>query len=167
LLASTAVMQQEILAQLSASDSTLAREVGKAVAVPIKTSAPANKLPIPPVGNYLKKAEPAVAIRDRGSASWDQLQGLGERDWRVLLRIADPQVARLALTGADPHLVDKALAWLPTAEARRTRQKLEHPGPVSLRELDDARDELLDLAQELEAEGRLRLQLPRRTASAN
>lgn len=159
LRASSPHTRTEMLAQLSQTDTLLAREVARTI-VPV----PAATKPVVPARNDRVDACPAEFPSRR--LAFDDLAWLDERGWRVLLRVSDPQVVQFALAGANPRLVDRALAWLPREEARRTRHRLEHPGPVSLRDLDEARQELLELAYELEAEGRLRLPQPRRAAAA-
>jgi flagellar motor switch protein FliG len=159
LRASSAGVRNDMLARLFQSDALLAREMARSVA-------PAT-VPAKPLAQPAPKPQAADEPEPRPvELTFDDLVRLDERGWRVLLRISDPQVVHLALAGASPRLVERALAWLPREEAKRTRHKLEHPGPVSLRELDEARAELLELAYELEAEGRLRLPLPRRIAAA-
>ena len=59
---------------------------------------------------------------------------------------ADREIAVLALTGSCPELVGSVLALLPASEARQLRRALEHPGPLQLSDIEQARQELSRLA---------------------
>jgi flagellar motor switch protein FliG len=77
---------------------------------------------------------------------------LGELSDAALKRIfahADAQVVILALTGADDRLVQRILRQLSTAEAVALRKRLNHPGPLRLRDVDVAQQELAAIAVEL------------------
>ena len=85
---------------------------------------------------------------------------------RTLLAAADPQTALLALTGADQRLVSRVLRQLPPRDAAVIRQRLEHPGPVRLREIEQAQHELAALASRLAREGTIALPRSVRFAAA-
>jgi flagellar motor switch protein FliG len=88
---------------------------------------------------------------------FDDLVRADARTWGVLIEAADPEVVLLALFGAPPSLVSRILGRMPSAEAEAFRHKLDHPGPVRLSDVEQARQELADLARQLAGEGRIRL----------
>jgi len=96
-----------------------------------------------------KFAPPAVAF--------DELIEADDRTWSVLYQSAAPEGVMLALFGAPPALVERVLRRMPAGEAEVFRRKLEHPGPVRLRDGEAARQALADLARRLAGEGRIRL----------
>ncbi len=97
-----------------------------------------------------------------GRLEFDDLAELDSAAWATLLRTADSEIAVLALVGATPELIDRALERLPPGEARIVREQLDHPGPMRLRDVEQARQELADLARRLATEGRLSLSLMER-----
>ncbi|MGO8688221.1 MAG: FliG C-terminal domain-containing protein [Thermoguttaceae bacterium] len=75
---------------------------------------------------------------------------LAEADGHVLaavVRVADRNVLLTALIGAAPELVERLLAELPGAEAARARRELDRPGPLRLRDVEEARRQIARLAQ--------------------
>jgi flagellar motor switch protein FliG len=97
-----------------------------------------------------------------GRLEFDDLAELDGAAWATLLHAADSEFALLALIGATPELIDRALQRLPAGEARIVRQQLDHPGPIRLREVEQARQELANLARRLATEGRIALGTPER-----
>ena len=69
----------------------------------------------------------------------------------------DSAIAVLALVGAPPELIGRALERLPSGEAQIIRRQLDNPGPIRLRDVEQARQELADVARRLVTEGRLSL----------
>jgi flagellar motor switch protein FliG len=88
---------------------------------------------------------------------FDDLVEADGRTWSVLIEAAEPEVLMLALFGAPPAIVDRILRRMPSAEAQSVRHKLDHPGPVRLSDVEQARQELADLARRLVGEKRIRL----------
>lgn len=87
----------------------------------------------------------------------------------VLKRIfaaADPQVALLALTGADETLVLRILRQLSPTDAQALRRRLNHPGPIRLRDIEAAQRQLAQLAGELAAAGEINIPQQRGFAAA-
>jgi flagellar motor switch protein FliG len=97
---------------------------------------------------------------------FDQLPQLDDEALRQVLAAADPQLTLLALTGADERLAGRILRKLPARDAAVLRERLEHPGPVRLRELDEARAELAAIASRLVREGQIELPPSLRFAAA-
>src|SRR5262245_31735331 len=97
---------------------------------------------------------------------FDDLAQLTEADLTAVFVAADPEVALLALTGADERMASRVLRWLPARQAAAVRRRLEHPGPVRLREIDEARCELAALASRLAKEGTITLPRSVRFAAA-
>jgi flagellar motor switch protein FliG len=96
-----------------------------------------------------------------------EMQGAG---WAEVMRVAESEVAVLALVGAPPALIERVLAGLPGGEAAIIRQRLDHPGPTRLRDVEQARQEIAALARRLATQGRITLppmlrQLPVGTAA--
>ncbi len=79
-----------------------------------------------------------------------------------VLAAADPEVLILALAGAAAEFAQAALRRLPTRKARLVRQALQNLGPTRLSDLEQAQQELANLAQRLESQGRLSLPNGRR-----
>ena len=85
------------------------------------------------------------------------LQRLDDEALASVLAAAETEVARLALAGADPALVERVLAQLSPAEARRVRRLIERLGPTSLSDVEQAQAELARIAHEMAVQGRIDL----------
>lgn len=85
---------------------------------------------------------------------------------RAVFAAADTEVALLALTGAEPRLIARILRKLPPAEATVLRNRLEHPGPLRLRDVEQARFALAAVASRLAHEGAIELPASVRFAAA-
>jgi flagellar motor switch protein FliG len=81
--------------------------------------------------------------------TFDELAQLEEESLRLVFAEAEPQLALLALTGADERLVSRILRTLTAKDAAALRRRLEHPGPIRLREIEQAREELAAIASRL------------------
>lgn len=73
----------------------------------------------------------------------------------AVLRTALPEVVLLALAGAPPELVDRVLRRLPLDEGRTLRYALDHLGPTRLSDVEEAQQQLADVAMHLEETGQL------------
>jgi flagellar motor switch protein FliG len=108
--------------------------------------------------NNLSRNDQALAEKlGPARLEFDDLAELDGAAWATLLRTADSEIAILALIGATPEVIDRALERLPPGEARIIRGQLDNPGPIRLRDVEQARQELADLARRLATEGRLAL----------
>jgi flagellar motor switch protein FliG len=97
---------------------------------------------------------------------FQQLTALDDRAWAKVLRAADPELALLALSGGPPDLVRRLLGQLPPRDARLLERKMEQLGPVKLRDIDLAQQQLARIAARLAERGEIRLPRPKRFATA-
>ncbi len=75
--------------------------------------------------------------------------GLADLDEGLLAEVFDkagPELMLPALFGAAPELIQLVLAGLPQVEAEAIRHKLDHPGPIRLRDVEEARREVARIA---------------------
>ncbi|MCS7305068.1 MAG: hypothetical protein NZ602_08190 [Thermoguttaceae bacterium] len=105
--------------------------------------------------------DPALADRLATSRSvqvrFEELIGLDAVSLRRLIMAADFEVLVLALTGAEQVLVDRVLDLMPETDAQVVRKRLQNPGPIRLRDVEEARRRLAVLAERLAQEGQIRL----------
>lgn len=148
-------LRKRMLGQLAHRDQTLVRQLGYLEAT---TSRPnpvaatqaakltaASHVPTPPT-------KPA-----RSALRFSQLTELSDAALKRIFAAADPQLLILALTGADECLVQRIVKQLPAADAAALRQRLNHPGPVRLRDIDAAQEQLAQLAADLHEMGVVQL----------
>jgi len=110
-----------------------------------------------------------LAPFDDGDESWlafDDLELLDDAALRTVFAASEPTTALRALTGAEPRLLARILSQLPARQAAVLRQRLEHPGAIRLRDIDDARRELAAVASRLAREGTIPLPQGVRFAAA-
>lgn len=106
-----------------------------------------------------------LAHRDPGLAEklgpkpirFDDLETADNRTWAQIVAAAEPDLLGVALLGASPALIARVLWQLDPLEADRVRMHLEHPGPTRLRDVEEARRQIAQLARELAIEGRVEL----------
>ncbi|HEX7450501.1 MAG TPA: FliG C-terminal domain-containing protein [Pirellulales bacterium] len=91
------------------------------------------------------------------SLRFEDLQRLDDEALAAVLAAAEPEVARLALAGAGPALVDRVLSQLQPAEARKVRRMIERLGPTRLSDVEEAQAELARIAHSMVLEGRIDL----------
>lgn len=91
------------------------------------------------------------------SLRFEDLQRLDDESLAAVLAAAEPEVARLALAGADSALVDRVLSELQPAEARKVRRLIERLGPTRLSDVEEAQAELARIAHSMVLEGRIDL----------
>jgi flagellar motor switch protein FliG len=95
-----------------------------------------------------------LASRDRAlaeklgprSLTFDDLADLEERVLAAVFEEAGPELMLPALFGAAPELVGRVLAPIPQADARAIRHKLDHPGPIRLSDVEEARRQVARIA---------------------
>jgi flagellar motor switch protein FliG len=85
---------------------------------------------------------------------------------RAVFAATDADVALLALTGAEPRLIARILRKLAYREATVLRERLEHPGPLRLRDVEQARFAVAAVASRLAHEGAIELPKSVRFAAA-
>jgi flagellar motor switch protein FliG len=105
-------------------------------------------------------------VNEQPWLAFDDLIQLGDAALAAIVAAADSEIALLALTGAEPRLVARILRKLPWRDAAAVRRKLEHPGPVRLREIEQARVALAAVASRLAHEGTIGLPAKLRFAAA-
>ncbi|MDX1947348.1 MAG: FliG C-terminal domain-containing protein [Pirellulaceae bacterium] len=106
------------------------------------------------------------ASDDSSLVDFDDFAALEDDALRRIFAAADPEVALLALTGADEALLSRITRQLPARGAAALRSRLNHPGAIRLRDIELARQHLADLARQLAAEGRIVLPGSRHFAAA-
>jgi flagellar motor switch protein FliG len=77
---------------------------------------------------------------------------LAELDLPVLAEVFDeagPELMLPALFGAAPALVNRVLSCFPAADARSIRHKLNHPDPIRLSDVEEARNRVARIASRL------------------
>jgi len=89
---------------------------------------------------------------------------LDDRSLRAVFAAADPAVLLLALTGAEERLLSRVIRQLPAKDAGVLRERLDYPGPVRLREIEQAQVRLAATACQLVQDGEI--QLPTRARFA-
>ena len=102
-----------------------------------------------------------LAHRDRALAeklgprqlTFNDMADLDERMLAEVFREAGPELMLPALLGAAPQLVSRALARVPQADARAIRRKLDHPGPILLGDVEEARRQVARIASRLNYRG--------------
>lgn len=97
---------------------------------------------------------------------FDDLLALADDALRRVLAAADPQIALLALTGADEPLVERILGQLPPRDAATLRRRLNHPGALRLSDIQAAQEQLAELARHLAEQGAIVLSTSRHFAAA-
>ena len=80
---------------------------------------------------------------------FDELTALDDAALSQVFHAAEPEVAQTALVGASPLLVERLLRTMASKEAKRLRRKLNHPGPIRLSDVEDARRQIAALAQRM------------------
>ncbi|MEI8371917.1 MAG: FliG C-terminal domain-containing protein [Planctomycetota bacterium] len=98
-----------------------------------------------------------LASRDRDLAEklgprqlmFDDLADLDESVLAEVFDEAGPELMLPALFGAIPQLVSRVLARIPHADARAIRLKLNHPGPIRLSDVEEARRQVARIASRL------------------
>ncbi len=98
-------------------------------------------------GRPERAAEPALRFEELPRLDSGSLAGL--------FRTAGGPLAATALLGAPAALVRRVLDGLPREHSRWLRRTLDEPGPVRLRDVEEARRRIAQLATELQREGRL------------
>jgi flagellar motor switch protein FliG len=121
-----------------------------------------------PVGDQeLPKRNPTeeVLVENRApneTLAFSGLAGLDDVSLAVVFGAVSPQVAILALVGAEETLVRRILRVLPRKEAAIFRKRLDEVGPLRLKEVEVAQSRLSQAASELLQQRRISLPIPQR-----
>lgn len=86
----------------------------------------------------------------------DDLENLSESELAALIAAASPELVRLALAAAPETLLERIIRPLDPKEARQFKRAIEKIGPTRISDIDQAQKQLLDLAEELSLDGKLR-----------
>ena len=164
------------LVDLEETDPEILREVEQALASRLRQQVPMRRRRVAGVraiegilracdGRVAGRIMQTLATHDRNLAEqvgppaldFDGLTKLDAGALKVVFEAAEPELAMAALIGAPPMLIDRVLRWFPPADARTIRHKLDHPGPIRLSDVENARRQIAELARRLAVEGRIRL----------
>lgn len=88
---------------------------------------------------------------------FEELFSLDDRDLRRVFAAAELPMLVLALTGSDDKIAHRILKQLPAQEAEILRQRLTHPGPLRLRDIEAAQREIVHIAHSLASRGEITL----------
>jgi flagellar motor switch protein FliG len=113
-----------------------------------------------------QQSKPRRKADDSVWLTFDDLLQFDDEALRAVFAAADTEVVLLALTGAEPRLIARILRKLPPREATVLRHRLEHPGPLRLRDVEQARFALAAVASRLAHEGAIELPPTVRFAAA-
>ncbi len=89
------------------------------------------------------------------SLSFDELPRLGAGSLAALFRKAGGELAVPALLGAPAALVNRVLGSLPRDDSEWLRRQLDSPGPIRLRDVEEARGRIMQLVAELQRDGQM------------
>ncbi len=84
---------------------------------------------------------------------FELLADLDDRSLTIVLRAVDAEIVLLALAGASPELMRRVERRLPNREARTLRRRIEHIGPVRLRDIEEAQKRIEAIAGSLVSQG--------------
>ncbi|MBI3838468.1 MAG: hypothetical protein HY288_11115 [Planctomycetia bacterium] len=89
------------------------------------------------------------------SLSFAELEHLNSASLTVVLHHAQPELLVLALAGAGPEFAERVFDLFPAEEAAALRAALRNLGPTRLSDVEQAQQELAELAHQLEARGEI------------
>lgn len=127
-----------ILDNLTTHDRSLAERLGGRA---VDTEATVQVDKSAPVERPMEEAEPTL--------HFDDLAGFDSHTLARIFAEADPELSMAALFGAPPALMNKIMQGLSPSEAAILRAKLNSPGPIRLSDVDQARQQIAELAQRL------------------
>jgi flagellar motor switch protein FliG len=157
--------RERVLLQLSRRNGALVGRLGLA---PVSRDLRANEAYRTTAFRY-RLQQPTTAEASLSAAAtvlaFADLVRLEDRSLEAVFAAAEPAVALLALTGADERLLNRVMRQLPARDAALLRARLENPGPVRLREIEQAQRELATIASRLAREGEIELPASARFAA--
>jgi flagellar motor switch protein FliG len=92
------------------------------------------------------------AIQTVPKRTFDDVSRLSDAQLAAVLQAADEQTVELALMGASPSLIDRALSVLSHSRAAQQRQAMCPFRPTQLRDIEAAQQSLADLAAQLDSD---------------
>jgi flagellar motor switch protein FliG len=116
----------------------------------------------PPIAAADAPADDVPAVQ----LEFDDLAELDDRALAAVLSAAQGELTLLALTGAPQWLIDRVLKQLPRGEAKALRKRIGQTGPLRLRDIERAQQQLARVATRLAVNGEIRLPRVRRFAAA-
>ncbi|MGI8980762.1 MAG: FliG C-terminal domain-containing protein [Pirellulaceae bacterium] len=143
-------LRGELLGRLAEQDQQLVRQLGYGGR--------------PEVSPFQYRLEPPPLLETNASTQdetaaeeFEELFSLDDRDLRRVFAAAAIPVLVLALTGADEKFTLRILGQLSPREADVLKQRLTHPGPLRLRDIESAQQEIVRLAHMLAGRGEINL----------
>lgn len=94
--------------------------------------------------------------------SFEDVAQFDNRSLAFVLRNVEPQLAILALAGADPSLIERILKQLPARDARAFRTRLRQIGPLRVSDVLESQNEFARTASHLISKGILRSPTPKK-----
>jgi flagellar motor switch protein FliG len=161
--------REALLAHLEACDRRIAQQLGYTHRAHGRDAAFVHKIVSP--NEEGGREHPPVTDRTRPSDSasaldFNDLIELGDVALTKVFRAADPGTTLLALTGASQQMLDRILRRLPLREARRFRRQMEQLGPTRLSDLEQAQQQLAELAGRMADQGEILVPKYRRFTAA-
>ncbi len=96
--------------------------------------------------------------------AFEDLAELSDAAMEILFREAGRETVLAALFGAPHALIERIMRRFPPSEAKTIRRKIDHPGPIRLRDVERAQQRIAELARRLAIEGRIKLPQEKLTA---
>jgi flagellar motor switch protein FliG len=112
--------------------------------------------------NSTKEAQDIEKSGQSSAITFTALNALDDISLAAVFGAVTPQVAILALVGADEPLVGRILRLLPRKEAASFRKKLDEVGPLRLKEVQVAQDQMSRAAGALLMDRRISISAPQR-----
>lgn len=111
------------------------------------------------VGNLLKhdRRMSQQLQLTRPHLQFDDLLSLDRSSLAAVLGATPTEVLVLALAAAEPDAVEKCLSLLPADRTRLVQKSLKNLGPTRLADMEQAQQELVRIARQLEEQGQLDL----------
>lgn len=92
---------------------------------------------------------PFVKTCSAPALTYEQLSDLDDSALSTVLCQANPEVTLLALAGSRESFVDRILSQLSKRDAKQLRRKIDHLGPLRLRDIETAQSKLTQIAERL------------------
>jgi flagellar motor switch protein FliG len=86
------------------------------------------------------------------------LQNVSAESLKILLARTDRKILTVALKGAEPQLKKHVMSLMSNRAAEMLEEDLAALGPVRIRDVQDAQQQVMTLAAQLQAEGVISLQ---------
>ena len=114
---------------------------------------PPNHLEKPSATSSLNPMEnrltPLVETPYTPTFTYEQLSDLDDSALSAVLCQVNPEVTLLALAGSHESFVDRILSQLSKRDAKQLRRKIDHLGPLRLRDIETAQHKLAQIAERL------------------